>query len=209
MRRLGPILIGIVAILTAGADAQVQDPPLFAAFKAFCLDTGANPDTVKSAVEAAGGMQRVPPGATASPWPMTVTIWDVTTGGHSMWVYAGTQRAPPMGGRPEANSNHCTVRSFVNEDASVEAIRNWVGVPPDHISQGNPVLYSFNYQELGSPIVGIVVPHYRAVRSTLPADKTAYDRARAEGRIWSLGVLQSQDGASVQLMHDLAQPIPR
>jgi len=37
MRRLGPILIATVAILTAGADAQVHDPPLFAAFKAFCL----------------------------------------------------------------------------------------------------------------------------------------------------------------------------
>jgi hypothetical protein len=209
MRRLGPILIGIVAILTAGADAQVHDPPVFAAFKAFCLDTGANPDTMKSAVEAAGGMQRVPPGATASPWPMTVTIWDVTTGGHRMHVSTGTQRVPPMGGRPEANSNHCIVSSFVNEDARVEAIRNWVGVPPDHISQGNPVLYSFSYQELGSPIVGIVAPHYRAVRSTLPTDKAAYDRAKAEERIWYLVVLQSQDGASVHLMHELAQQIPR
>jgi hypothetical protein len=120
-----------------------------------------------------------------------------------------TANARQVEGRPEANSNHCIVSSFVNEDASVEAIRNWVGVPPDYISQDNPVLYSFNYQELGSPIVGIVAPHYRTVRSTLAADKTAYDRAKAEGRIWSLGVLPSQDGASVQLMHDLAQTIPR
>lgn len=209
MRRLGPILIAIVAILTAGADAQVHDTPLFAAFKAFCLDTGASPDTVKSAVEAAGGKQHAPSSATAWPFPMTVTIWDITTGGHRMYVSTGTQWVPPMGSRPEANSNHCIVNSFINEDASVEAIRNWVGVPPDHISQGNSVLYYLNYQELGSLIVGIVAPHYRAVRSTLPADKTAYDRARAEGRIWSLGMLQSQDGALVQLMHDLVQPIPR
>src|SRR5262249_43044605 len=136
-------------------------------------------------------------------------IWHITTGGHRMHVSTGTQRVHPMGGRPEANSNHCIVSSFVNEDASVEAIRNWVGVPPDHISQGNPVLYSFSYQELGSPIVGIVVPHYRAVRSTLPADKIAYERARAEGHICSLVVLQSHDGASVHLTHDLAQQIPR
>jgi hypothetical protein len=210
MRRHGPILIATVAILTAGADAQVHDPPLFAAFKAFCIDTGARPDAVKSAVEAAGGKQRVPPSAIeVSPWPMTVTVWDITSGGHSMWVYAGTSQVPPMGGRPEENSNHCIVRSFVNEDASVEAIRNWVGVPPDHISQRNPVIYSFNYQELGSPIVGIVAPHYRAVRSTWPADKIAYDKALVEGRIWLLDVIQSQDGASVQLMHNLAPPIPR
>src|SRR5262249_59480 len=159
MRRLGPILIETAAILAAGTDAQVHDPPLFAAFKAFCVDTGASPEAVKSAVETAGGKQRVPPRATASPWPMTGTIWDITTGGRGMHVSTGTQRVPPMGGGPKANSNHCIVSSFVNEDASVEAIRNWVGVPPDHISQGNPVLYSFNYQELGSPIVGIVAPH--------------------------------------------------
>ena len=69
MRRLGPILIATVGILTARADAQVHDPPLFAAFKAFCIDTRTSPDAVKSAVEAAGGKQRIPPNATASPWP--------------------------------------------------------------------------------------------------------------------------------------------
>jgi hypothetical protein len=63
MHRLGPILIAIVTILTGGADTQVHDPPLFAA--AFCVDTGARPDAVKSAVEATGGKQRVPPSATA------------------------------------------------------------------------------------------------------------------------------------------------
>ena len=210
MRRLGPVLlIATVAILTAGADAQVHDPPLFAAFKAFCIDTGTSPDAVKSAVEAAGGKQHVPPSATASPWPMTVASWDITRGGHSMWVYAGTQQVPPIHNRPEENSNHCTVRSFVNEDASIEAIRNWVGVPPDYVSQANPILYIFHYQELGSPIVGIVTPHYRAVRSTLPADKIAYDKAKAEGRTWALDLLQAQDGARAGLAHYLAPPIPR
>ena len=77
-------------------------------------------------------------------------------------------------------------------------------VPPAYISRGNPILYIFHYQELGSPIVGIVTPHYRAVRSTLPADKIAYDKAKAEGRTWALDVLQAQDGASVQLVHYLA-----
>jgi len=84
------------------------------------------------------------------------------------------------------------VRSFVNEDASIEAIRNWVGVPPAYISRGNPISYFFDYQESGS------------VRSTLPAAKIANDIARAEGRTWSLVVLQSQDGASVQLVRRLA-----
>ena len=192
MRRLGPILIATVGILTARADAQVRDPPLFAAFKAFCIDTGTSPDAVKSAVEAAGGKQRIPPNATASPWPMTMTSWDITTGGHSMWVYAGTQQVPPIQNRPEENSNDCIVSSFVNEDASIEAIRNWVGVPAAHISRGNQIIYYFAYQELGS------------ARSTWPADKVAYDLARVEGRIWLLVVIQAQDGGSVHLSHVLA-----
>jgi hypothetical protein len=107
MRRLGPILIATVANLTAGADAQVPDPPLFAAFKAFCVDTGASPESVKLAVEAAGGKQHGPSGATAWPFLMTVTTWDVTTGSHSMYVYAGTQQVPPMGAaRREFQSLH-------------------------------------------------------------------------------------------------------
>ena len=192
MRRLGPILIATVGILTARADAQVHDPPLFAAFKAFCVDTGASPDAVKSAVEAAGGKQHGLPGATALPDRITVTTWDITTGGHSMYVTAGTQQVPPIQNRPEENSNDCIVSSFVNEDASIEAIRNWVGVTPAHISRGNQIIYYFAYQELGS------------ARSTWPADKVAYDLARVEGRIWLLVVIQAQDGGSVHLSHILA-----
>jgi hypothetical protein len=128
---------------------------------------------------------------------MTVTTWDITTGGHGLNVSAGTQRVAPVQNRPEENSNQCIVNSFVNDDASIEAIRNWVGVPPANISRGNPTIYFFDYQELGS------------ARSTLPTAKIAYDTAKAEGLTWSLVVLQSQDGASVQLMHHLAPPIPR
>jgi hypothetical protein len=197
MRGLRPILIATVAILTAEADAQVHDPPLFAAFKAFCVDTGASPDAVKSAVEAAGGKQHAPPGETAWPIPMTVTTWDITTDGHSLNVSAGTQQAAPVQNRPEENSNQCIVNSFVNDDESIEAIRNWVGVPPANISRGNPTIYFFDYQESGS------------ARSALPTAKIAHDMAKVEGRIWSLVVLQSQDGASVQLVHHLALPIPR
>jgi hypothetical protein len=185
------------AILTAEADAQMHDPPLFAVFKAFCVDTGANPDAVKSAVEAAGGKQHAPAGAVTSPFPMTVTTWDITTGSARLNVSTGTQQVASIQNRAEENSDQCVVNSFVNDDASIEAIRNWVGVPPGHVLRGNPTIYFFNYQEQGS------------VRSTLPMAKIAYDMANREGRIWSLMVLQSQDGTSVQLVHHLAPPIPR
>src|SRR5262249_12053836 len=110
MRRLGPMLIATFVILAAGAEAQVHDTPLFADFKVFCVDTGARPDAVKSAVEAAGGKQHAPPGATAWPFPMTVTSWDITTDGRSLSVSAGTQQAPPVQNRPGENSNQCIMR---------------------------------------------------------------------------------------------------
>jgi hypothetical protein len=156
---------------------------------------GASPDAVKSAVEAAGGKQLSPPGATGKPFPMTVTAWDITIGGHSMHVSAGTQQIHPAQNRPEENSNHCIVSSFVNEDAGIEAIRNWVGVAPT-IFGNNPISYIFDYQEWGS------------ARSTLPADKIAYDKAKVEERIWSLAVNRWQDGVFVQLVHYLAPPPP-
>jgi hypothetical protein len=196
MRRLGLALIA-TAILTAEADAQAHDPPLFAAFKAFCVDTGAHPDAVKSAVEAAGGKLLAPPGVTTHPFAMTVATWDITAGGASLNVSAGIQQVPPIQNRAEENSNQCVVRSFVNDDAGIQAIRNWAGVPPTHVLPGNPSISFFDYQEQGS------------VRSKLPTAKAAYDEAKIEGRIWSLVVLQAHDGASVQLVHHLAPPIPR
>jgi len=195
MLRPGRILIA-TAFFAAGAGAHAQDPPLFAAFKAFCIDTGAKPDAVKSAIEAAGGKQHAA-AATARPFAMTVTSWDITAGGASLNVSAGTGKAPPIQNRAGENSNECVVTSFVKDDASIEALRNWVGIPPGHVSPGNPTISFFDYQEQGS------------VRSALPTAKSAYDLAKVEGRLWSLVVLQAQDGASVQLVHHLAPPVPR
>jgi hypothetical protein len=197
MCRLGATLFATIAIMTAGADALADEPPLLAAFRAFCVDTGANPDAVKSTVEAAGGKQQTPSGATAWPFSMTVTTWDITTGGHSLNVSAGTQQVPSIRNRPQANSNQCIVNSFVNEDASIEAIRSWVGVPPANVLRGDPNTYFYNYQQSGS------------VRSPLPTDEVAYHTAEIEGRVWSLVVLQLQTGASLQLVHHLAPSIPR
>jgi hypothetical protein len=197
MSRLGATLFAIVAIMTARADARADEPPLLAAFKAFCVDTGANPNAVKSTVEAAGGKQRTSSDATAWPFPMTSTTWEVSTGGHSLNVSAGTQQVPSIQNRPQANSNQCIVNSFVNEDASIEAIRSWVGVPPANVLRGDPTTYFYNYQQSGS------------VRSPLPTDEVAYHMAEIEGRVWSLVVLHLRTGASLQLVHHLAPPVPR
>src|ERR1700739_4472839 len=64
--------------------------PLFAAFKMFCVDTGANLGAIKAAVTAAGGVTHRPPGSTEWPFPMTVANWDINLQGHRMTVGGGT-----------------------------------------------------------------------------------------------------------------------
>jgi hypothetical protein len=196
MRRLGPILIAAVAVLTNDSHAQVAEPPLFAAFKAFCVSTDARPNDVKAAVETAGGRQHTVAGATTWPSPMTVDSWDLTMFGHNMLISAGTGRAPFPHGQ-STNVTDCTLVSFANEDASVMAIGDWVGVPPYDISPGDLTIYKYYYQEVGSE------------RLAVPKDREAQRVAEAEGRVWSLVVLRSEKQASVQLEHDLATTLPR
>src|SRR5215469_5042148 len=129
-------LVATVLMIASSAYAQNADPPLFAAFKSFCVDTGARSLAVKAAVEAAGGTQRDPSGLTAVP-TMTVTLWDVAVGDRKMIVFAGTMRnpaAPPQVGDMIA----CNVNSPGSEDASIAAIRDWVGFPPSTSSPPRP-----------------------------------------------------------------------
>jgi hypothetical protein len=192
MRWLVPILIAAVAALTANALGQPQAPPLFAAFQAFCVDTGAKPDAVEVAVEVAGGIRHTGPSYTASPSPMTETSWKLNMSGHDMIVSTGTMHPPARPGRLSYTTS-CIIDSFANEDASVAAIGAWAGVPAsnDSLSSG-PAIYKYDFLEQDSR------------RSELPTDKTAYNTALAKGRVWSLVVIRSGNGASVQLTHYVA-----
>ncbi len=67
-RYLGFILIVTLGAPVADAQAQAVQPPLFAAFKSFCVNTGGGPDAVKPAVEMAGGKLFKP--LTPERWPL-------------------------------------------------------------------------------------------------------------------------------------------
>jgi hypothetical protein len=116
--------------LVVPAVAQTQDPPLFAAFKSFCVDAGSDPRQVQKAVELAGGKPHNPPGSsTTTPWPMTVQIWDITAQGRSMILDVGAGQAP-FGPAMVSNSTTCTITRFGgDESASMQALREWVAVP--------------------------------------------------------------------------------
>ena len=73
----GVVILAAVVILTAGEVDDADSTPLFAAFKAFCANTDANPRAVKATVEAAGGKQHRAPASTNWPRLMTVASWHV------------------------------------------------------------------------------------------------------------------------------------
>jgi len=194
MRSYGLVVVTVIAFSTA-ARAQDVDQPFFAAFKTFCADTGAKPDLVKAAVEAAPfATPHDPPGSsTTVPFPMTVASWDISWNGHKLTVTAGTTQTP-YGPDKVRDAIACSVLSFTNEDESIAAIRRWVGVQPDtnFPSSGTTI---YNYQENGSERTAII--------------GDAVDRsADVEGRAWQLTVGQRPEGATVQMMHWLA-PTPR
>jgi len=177
--------------LAADSHAQAVQPPLFAAFKSFCVNTGAGPDAVKPAVEMAGG-KPFKEGATSIPYPMTTASWLITIDGHKMTVAAVSSRAPYGPGKT-AGTAQCDITSDANEDSSIAAIQNWVGVSPYRSSIDGPnALTFYDYQEQGS------------VRLPLPTDKATVKSIIEAGHSWNLVVIKSQGMASISLTHMLA-----
>lgn len=169
--RLRNCSFGLIASFLgfAGVVHAQEDPPLFAAFKAYCLKAGGDPEQVKLAVEMRGGkLAEHPGGATDTPWPMTVTNWDITTHGHKMILSVGTSH-PPRGG----DSTNCVIDSFSDETDSMEALRKWAGVPrdPNHTF---PEFYNF-YLDGGA---------HKAIQDT-----DAFRVAAKNGNIWSLALI--------------------
>lgn len=183
-------LAASVIVIASSANAQNAETPLFATFKSFCIDTAAQPLAVKAAVEAAGGTQD-PSGSVTGPFPMTAAVWVITVGGRKMTVLAGRGRVPP-----EPPQIVCSISSQDTEDASVAAIRDWVGVPPFSPSQPLPSwLTIYKFQENGSVRIPIT-------------DEAALRAADARGVTSSLVVIQPPSGGThVQLFHDF-EPNP-
>jgi hypothetical protein len=185
--------------------------PLFDAFKSFCVETGAKPEVVNATVEAAGGKLHMPSVDTTkgrdsmdSPFPLTLTTWDITLKGHPMWVSSGTSYPSRKLGSAKnrvSDFDSCDISSFANEDASIEAIRRWANVEPNEVSTNPPsakwspslTMYFYSFQVSGS------------VHSAI-ADKGQILKAEEEGRFWSLVIMQNSHSAAFQLVHDLPRP---
>src|SRR5258706_13351806 len=130
---LMPTLITMAVAVTVIGYKKHVDPPLFAIFKKFCVETGGAPEGFKKAVQEVGGNLAAP-----SESRMGVSELTYHMVGEDMQIYVRR-----YSGNAHIISDNCTIYAFRNDVASVEAIRNWVGVPPDTItynrlSEGGP-----------------------------------------------------------------------
>lgn len=210
MRNVVSLMIGAVLLFSdlpaRAATAPNAGMPLYVAFKAFCLDTGARRGAVKRAVEAVGGVPHHPSGGpTASdplpngPLPEPLAAWDVVIDGRAMTVYADADRsARGMQNSVTSGFDSCTIDSDADEDASVAALRAWTGVPTQfeavitRDANGAPELTQshFEFQKVGSA--------HRAI-----ADAVERRSVKATGRYWTFDLARSPQTVSVNLMHVL------
>lgn len=199
--RILPIAVLVIVCLLGGASAA--EPPLFSAFKKFCAETNAKPNSVKAAIEGAGGrLSKGPVDSDGWPFAVGLTIWDITIDGRDVNVSASAQRIPSRSNKAAYNADSCILNEFAADDASVEAIRKWIGVPPGNVMRpddslvGNGkkasglTIYNYSYAVVGDSHVPI-------------KDHTSLHEAERRGRYWSVVVLSDSHSASVQFTHEL------
>ena len=195
------------------ASAAKPDLPLFTAFKAICIDTGAKLELVSAAVQAAGGTPHYPnSGSTeyaALPdgaFPKSLVVWDVAVEGRRMMVFAGgdhTSRDQGVQSDGTDDFDSCQIDSDADEDASVAALRAWAGVAVQfeavisRDAEGNPEITQthFQFQKAGSAHKPI-------------ANKAERLAVRAKGRYWAFDIVRSPKTVSVTLIHSLPKFTP-
>lgn len=111
---------GACSQLGAAPD-QLIETPLLVDFRTFCVDTKAQPEVVRAAVERAGAAP------TDSPSQSGLNkMWEHTTSGHIIWVSVGTL---PWHGNGPDKSNICLVQDYDDNNASFMGLQKWLGTP--------------------------------------------------------------------------------
>jgi hypothetical protein len=123
---------------------------------------------------------------------MATVSWTLTRPGREITVSAGTLTMRGGALRPTAESDDCTLFSHTSEDASVTAIRQWIGVAPTKAESGEPSITHYDYQQIGSAHVA------------MPRDAAAYKIVETQGRTWHAVLIRTRHSASVQFEHDLS-----
>jgi hypothetical protein len=177
----------------AATQAQTQDPPFYAAFRAICGDTGADPKRVKAAIAAAPFPKRVDPPISSSLFPsLTMTTATINWNGHRLSIQSSRNHMP-IGGGTSTDVLICSIVGSDHEDVGLAAVRKWVGVQPTSTIAAFRIT-NFDYRQDGS------------VRTPLVGD-AASNAAIVQGKYWSVR-LNALGIYRAQLFHFLA-PAPQ
>ncbi len=120
----------------APSDTERTGTPVFTAFKKFCLDTGADPDKIRTLMKS-----RVPIIVSEKTDP----TWQVTAGNRHMLLTSGVRMAGFNSAGNQRELHLCMMVSGTRDDASLATLREWVGVEPaaSEGSAGPAVQYQY------------------------------------------------------------------
>ena len=170
--------------------AAAGEAPVFTTFKTLCIDTGAVPEAVRKAVEAAGGKPELPLAAPTPGEAASLAVWDVDLDGASYRVQFGDTQSPSDSSRG-VESQTCNIDSATDDEAGIAEARRWVGVPPSHSFSDVMFIEVYDFQQNGP------------LREPLPADQRAFHSLELAGQVWALGLKRSPQGTSMMLAHSV------
>lgn len=203
--------LGALTVLLSGCAGAADAPtpvfkplPFFDAFETFCANTGGMPDAAEKAIKLAGG---TPQTQTQEGAKLQADLggqashWSVTIAGHAMTVglFMEKEVSAMMPNHPIFG---CTISSPTNEDGSVAAIANWVGVPPKGVGATTPLFlqtYQFEVQSDRH------IPWDMDAGASVDTMVTRLE-ALVAGRVWAVTLFGDKDRARVMVLHFLATP---
>jgi hypothetical protein len=138
--------------------------PVADAVKNFCFQTGARPDAVQKAVEAVGGKQSLNTN--------TIREWSLTdwAKGRNITLHVVDLKSLEIAPDPD-----CVVIGYQSEDASIEALKAWMGFGGIAGQDSNGDSYWYRFEADGAAI------------KELSYDRDA-GKAANEGRCWTLSI---------------------
>ena len=191
---IGSFVVATIMVSSGSPASSKGAIPLYDAFNSLCVATNTQPDLIEKAIKVSPfKITQRGSASTAKPIPMSTTLWDMAYEGHKMTLAIGESQEP-LGTTMVTNTQNCTITSFSNEDASIDAIRRWVGLPGNSNKSPGVTLYEFQMQ--GSSRISL-------------EGGDAEKIAKTEGRAWHIAIINGQNMGSVMLTRYLTPRLAR
>ena len=182
------LCVAATAAILALAPYRVMaaEPRLFAVFKRFCIDTGADPQAARAALQAAGGISKAPTATTDAGGTTTNTDWTIALPDGTYAIGMTELRSP----HDVANGVYmqtCNVHAARADAPSLASARAWMRVQPSQATRPSMLeLYYFSMPDR-TPLSPKETPAFRVLQRS--------------GKVWSLLLLGSPSDTSLVFQH--------